>query len=106
MSGFLSTQELAAALAARQVSSREVLSGLVARADRLNPTLNAIVTLDLERAEALAAAADEAFARGEWWGPLHGVPMTVKDVWETQDLLTTSGAPELTDHVPTTDAVT
>ncbi len=106
MSTFATTHELVAELRARTRSSRELLDELVTRAERLNPALNAIVTYDIERAAALAAAADEASARGEWWGPLHGIPMTVKDVWETQDLLTTSGAPELADHVPTTDALT
>ena len=97
--------ELAQAIQARVISSRELLDYLATRADRLNPMLNAIVAWDLDRARAAAAAADDATARGEAAGPLHGLPMTVKDVFETEGLLTTSGAPELADYVPRSDAV-
>lgn len=94
-----------AAIASGRISSRELLDLLVERVQRLNPDLNAVVTLDVDRARARASAADRATAAGETWGPLHGVPMTVKDVWETAGLATTSGAPDLAGHVPDTDAV-
>jgi amidase len=97
--------ELAAAIRDRQLSSRELLDDLLARSDRLNPALNAIVAWDTDRARDAAAAADEATARGDATGPLHGLPMTVKDVWETEGLVTTSGAAELAGHVPQADAV-
>ena len=97
--------ELTRALADRTVSSRELLEHLVARIDRLDPALNAVVATDLERARAEADAADELTAAGGSNGPLHGLPMTVKDVWETEGLVTTSGAPELRDHVPEADAI-
>jgi amidase len=97
--------ELLAALEDRSLSSRELLDDLLGRVDALNPTLGAVVALDAERARQAAAAADEATARGERSGPLHGLPMTMKDVWETEGLATTSGAPELAVHVPTTDAL-
>ena len=61
--------------------------------------------LDVDRARAAAAAADKATASGAAAGVLHGLPMTVKDVYETEGLVTTSGAPELKDHIPTTDAL-
>jgi amidase len=99
------TTELTLALRAKQISSREVLDVLLAHVERRNPALNAIVTLDVDRARAAAAAADEATASGAAVGALHGLPMTVKDVYETEGLLTTSGAPELKDHIPTTDAL-
>jgi amidase len=102
---FAPASELARALRQRTVSSRELLDHLVDRIDRIDPVLNAVVALDLERARASAAAADAATARDEIRGPLHGLPMTVKDVWETEGLVTTSGAPELRDHVPTSDAL-
>src|SRR4029079_2834752 len=51
-----------------------------------------------------ARAADGARTRGESWGPLHGLPMTIKDAYETEGLVTTSGAPDLADHVPDRDA--
>ncbi|MBV9952799.1 MAG: hypothetical protein JO291_12650 [Acidimicrobiia bacterium] len=100
-----SATEISAAIARKEVSSREVLDQLLARVDEVNPAINAVVALDVERARAAAAAADDAVARGGALGPLHGVPMTVKDVWETEGLVTTSGAPELKDHVPSTDAI-
>jgi amidase len=93
------------AIQQRELSSREVLSELLARAERLNPGLNAIVAWDVERAREAAAAADDATTRGEQIGPLHGLPMTVKDVWETEGLVTTSGAPELARYVPSADAL-
>jgi amidase len=97
--------QLARALREREISSRELLDLLLARAGRFNPALNAIVAFDAERARTAADAADNLTARGERTGPLHGLPMTVKDVWETQGLVTTSGAPELAQHVPGTDAL-
>jgi amidase len=96
--------ELTKAIRDRRISSRELLEYLLARAERLNPALNAIVAWDVDRARAAAAAADEATARGELAGSLHGLPMTVKDVFETEGLVTTSGAPELAGHVPQQDA--
>jgi amidase len=97
--------ELAQALRDRQLASRELLDALLERSARLNPALNAIVAWDTERARDAATAADDATARGEVTGPLHGLPMTVKDVWETEGLVTTSGAAELADYVPQLDAV-
>ena len=63
------------------------------------------MTLDVERAREAAGRADDATARGDAVGVLHGLPLTIKDVWETEGLLTTSGAPELAAHVPTVDAL-
>ncbi len=99
-----SASELTAALRARQIGSRELLELYLDRVERLNPPLNAVVTLDAERALAEAAAADEAIARGEPLGPLHGLPITVKDTIETVGLRTTAGAAPLASHVPASDA--
>ncbi|TVR24421.1 MAG: amidase [Ilumatobacter sp.] len=96
--------ELAAAIRAKEVSSREVLDHLVERIDRLDGPVNSVVHWDLERARATATAADEAVARGDELGALHGVPMTIKDSFQTEGCITTSGAPELAEHVPTEDA--
>lgn len=98
--------ELTRALRQREVSSRELLAAMVTRIETHNPALGAVVALDAERAFIAAAHADNARARGAEPGPLEGLPMTVKDVWETAGLATTSGATELTGHVPNTDAVT
>ena len=97
--------QIIAAIAARTVSSREVLEHLVDRIDRLDGDLNTVVALDLDRARAAAESADAVTASGAPTGALHGLPMTVKDVWETEGLVTTSGAPELATHVPTSDAL-
>jgi len=102
---FATAGELTRAVRGRTVSSRELLDHAAARIEKVNPQLNAVVALDLDRAQAWAGAADAATARGETTGPLHGLPMTVKDVWETEGLVTTAGAPELKDHVPRTDAL-
>jgi amidase len=102
---FLPAVELLDLMASRQVSSRELLGLYLDRVERINPAVNAIVTLDAERAEVRAGAADDARARGESWGPMHGLPITVKDVFETQGLRTTAGALELSDYVPDRDAV-
>lgn len=95
---------LAAALSAGDVSSRELLDLYLARVEAADPALNAVVTLDAERAQGLAREADEALARGTAAGPLHGLPITIKDTIETEGLRTTSGAPWLAGHVPDRDA--
>jgi amidase len=97
--------DLIQALKAREISSRELLADLTERARQLNPALNAIVAWDLDRATEAALAADAATASGQATGPLHGLPMTVKDVWETQGLVTTSGALPLARYVPEEDAI-
>lgn len=96
--------DIVTAIRQRDVSSREVLAAQVDRIERWNPAVNAVVALDLERAMERAAAADDALARGEEVGPLHGLPVTVKDSFETEGIVTTSGAPEYRHHVPTRDA--
>jgi amidase len=101
---YWSARSVADAIAAKQVSSREVLDYLLDRIARLDGPVNAVVTIDADRARVAAGAADDAVARGDELGPLHGVPMTVKDSWETAGMRTTSGAPELRDHVPEHDA--
>jgi len=102
---FRSAAALAAALRRREIGCRELLDHYVARVERFNPTLNAVVTLDLEAARARADEADAALASGEQWGPLHGVPMTIKDSFETMGLKTTCGFTPLANHVPAHDAV-
>jgi amidase len=96
--------ELAAMVRSKEVSSRELLDGYLDRIQRLNPPINAVVTLDVDRARAGADAADAATARGESFGPLHGLPTTIKDAIATEGIRSTGGAVELTDHVPAKDA--
>lgn len=96
--------EAVAALAAGDVGSEELLDAQLDRIEQLDGAIGAVVALDVERARERARAADAERARGGSWGPLHGLPMTIKDAYETEGLVTTSGAPELADHVPTRDA--
>jgi amidase len=96
--------ELAAGIRDRQWTSRELLELYLDRIERLNPPLNVVVTLDADRARAAADAADAAIARGDEVGPLHGLPITIKDAIETEGIRSTGGAVELTDHVPAQDA--
>lgn len=100
-----STAELAEAIRRRRVGSLELLDLYAERIAERNEALNAVVTLDLETARAEARRADEATARGETGGPLHGVPFTVKDSLETAGLRTTCGHPPLAAHVPAEDAI-
>ncbi len=101
---FRSATELAAAIRARRVSAGELVEAHLARIARHNPALNAICTLDEAGARRRARDADRALARGELWGPLHGVPMTIKDALETGGVRTTGGYPPLKDYVPARDA--
>ena len=101
---FRTAQELAAAIRQRRASATDVLEVHLQQIDRHNRELNAIIGLDEERARVRAKEADEGLARGEVWGPLHGVPITIKDALETAGLRTTGGYPPLADYVPTQDA--
>ncbi len=100
---FSSTTQLAAAIRAGDVSATEVLEVHLAQIATHNPALNAVVTMDAEQAHKRAREADEALARGEIWGPLHGVPFTLKDAHATAGMRTTTGFPPL-DHVPHEDS--
>jgi amidase len=101
---FMPATELAARLRRKEVSAREVVSAHIAQIERVNPRLNAIVTTAFERAMADAARADEAMARGNPLGPLHGLPIAHKDLVETEGIRTTRGSPFYRDLVPTRDA--
>jgi amidase len=96
---------LAQAIRNKELGSRELLELYLDRIDRLNATVNAVVTFDADRARAAADEADEATARSESTGPLHGLPVTIKDAIETAGIRSTGGATELTDHVPHEDAL-
>ncbi|HWI35403.1 MAG TPA: amidase family protein [Burkholderiales bacterium] len=101
---FSSATELAAAIRARRVEAREVVELYLSRIEKHNGALNAVCTLDAAGARQRAREADEALKRGEIWGPLHGVPMTIKDAIETAGVRTTGGHPPLRDYVPQKDA--
>lgn len=97
---YMSARELVAAIGQQTLRSEEVLDHYLDRLDRFNGQINAVVATDVDAARARARAADAAAARGESWGPLHGLPMTVKDTFEVVGMACTAGAPELKDHQP------
>ena len=100
----LDATELAARLRAKQISAREVMAAHLAQIERVNPKVNAIVTLVAERALADAARADEVIARGGPVGVLHGLPVAHKDLVATAGIRTTFGSPFYRDFVPKADA--
>ena len=100
---YLSVRELARRLRTREVSAREVVGSHLAQVRRTNAAVNAIVTLTAEQAVAAAHAADDALARGDAVGPLHGIPVVHKDTHETAGVRTTYGSPVFADHVPVRD---
>lgn len=99
-----STVRQAEAIRNGETTSRALLEHFIARIERINPALNAVVTADFERARAAADSADAALARGDVIGPLHGIPVTIKDALQTKGLRSTGGATELRDNVPQSDA--
>jgi amidase len=102
--GKKSARDLAAMIRRKQISSRELLDHFLTAIDERNEPLNAVVTLDEDNARRAAAQADEAVARGRALGPFHGLPMTIKDTFETAGIRTTGGNPIWADHVPERDA--
>jgi amidase len=102
---FRSALELAAEIRAKRISSRELLELYLRRIERYNGKLNAVIAMIADAARKRADAADAALARGESWGPLHGVPMTVKESYDVAGLPTTWGAPEFKDAVARSNAL-
>lgn len=100
-----SALDLAARLRARSIGARELLEHFLARVERLDGATNAVVVRDFDRARARADAADTAFARGEDWGPLHGLPMTVKESFDIAGLPTHWGFPALRDSIAGANAL-
>ena len=101
---FLTAHELAKGIRDRTFSAVEVLDAYFTQIVKHNSKLNAVCTLDEDKARKRAKEADEALARGENWGILHGVPITIKDIFETAGLRTTAGYKPLKDYVPQQDA--
>jgi amidase len=96
--------DMVEAIRAKKVSAREVMQAHLKRIQRVNAKVNAIVTLvPEEQLMSQAAAADEALAHGTWLGPLHGLPVAVKDLHETSGIRTTYGSPLQKDNVPDVD---
>jgi amidase len=96
--------DLARLIRSRELSSAELLAAVLARIEAVNPSVNAIVTLAPEQALSAAAELDSLAARGSFLGPLHGLPIAVKDIAETAGIRTTFGSPIFASHVPSFDA--
>jgi aspartyl-tRNA(Asn)/glutamyl-tRNA(Gln) amidotransferase subunit A len=96
---------LSRAIRNREISPVEVTDQLLSRIDAANPTLNAYITVMTDAARASAAEAEREIGRGSWRGPLHGVPLGIKDMIETRGVRTTMGAAHFKDFVPTSNAV-
>jgi amidase len=95
---------LIAQVRARTLTAVDLLEHHRARLGRLNPALNAVIATDFDGARERAREADAASARGESWGPLHGLPMTIKDTFEVAGMTTVAGAPMLKDYRPKSHA--
>jgi amidase len=102
---FRSAKQLASDIRRRKVGCLEALDTYLARMDRHNPKLNAIVVTDVEAARRRARQADAALRRGKVWGPLHGVPMTIKESYDVVGMPTTWGLPDLKDNMPPRNAL-
>jgi amidase len=101
---FQSTTDLANAIKSRKILSTELLELYIERMQRHNPKINAIVVTNLDNARKRALAADKALDKGESWGALHGLPMTIKDSFEVVGMPCTSGSPDLKDYQPAKNA--
>src|SRR5277367_3803709 len=100
---FTSTVEMARLIRTKKISAREMLAEHLKQIERVNPKVNAIVTLVPEMAAEAAAKADEMQARNEKLGPLHGLPVAHKDLMETRGIRTTFGSLLYKDYIPTED---
>jgi amidase len=101
---FLSATKMAQAIQKKQVSCEELIVAHLERIEAVNPSLNAVVQLKSEAALERAQEADAALARGENWGVLHGVPITIKDLLETKGIVSTAGTAGRRYFVPAQDA--
>src|SRR6201996_2651512 len=99
-----SATELATAIRSKQLSSKSVVDAHLDQIAKVNPKLNAVVQLTADSARKQAEEADAALARGEIKGPLHGVPMTIKDTMETAGVICTGGTKGRANYVPKADA--
>src|SRR5579863_9715408 len=88
----------------KKVSPVELTRACLARIDRFNPSLNAFITITAESALEQARVAESEVTRGNWRGPLHGVPIALKDLFDTAGVKTTAGSGVFKDRIPTEDA--
>ena len=101
---FNSAHEIQEKIKQREVSSLEVLESFLTQVEKVNPTINAIVALDIERAKEKAIEADNKINLKSKLGPLHGLPMTIKDAFEVEGIVSTGGNPAWKDNIPKRNA--
>ena len=102
---YKSAVELTSAIQHGEITSSKLLNLYLERIKLYNGKINAVVAMDVDAARARATQADKALAQGQIWGPLHGLPMTVKDVYEVVGMPATSGDPRLKNHMPERNAI-
>src|SRR4030095_14066551 len=100
----LSLIDVSALVRSRKVSPVELTNACLARIERLNPQLNAFITVTSDAALAQARSAESEIRQGKWRGPLHGVPIALKDIVDTKDVRTTAASAVFKDRVPADDA--
>ncbi|MEI6140280.1 MAG: amidase [Mariniphaga sp.] len=101
---FSSANELAGNIRSGKLSSYEVVGAFFDQIEKFNSTYNAVVTLNKTEALKRAKEADIAISKGEYWGKLHGVPITIKDNYRTKKIITTAGYEPLKNNIPQNDA--
>ncbi len=102
---FCDATTLARKIQAKEISALELLEHYVARMEKYNPAINAIICEQLDKARCRAQLADQALAQGKPQGPLHGVPMTVKESYDISGLPSTWGSPDFQNNIASADAV-
>ena len=102
----LSIADAAQLIGSRKLSPLEYTDALLARIEALDPQLNAFITLTADLARKQAREAESEIMAGRYRGPLHGVPFALKDIYDTQGILTSGGSKVCSDNIPTSDATT
>ncbi len=97
---FRSAKQLASMICRKKVGCLELLDLYLDRIERYNPEINAVIFMDVDAARKRARAADRALARGNLWGPLHGVPMTIKESFDVVGMPSTWGIPQYKNNCP------
>ena len=102
---FRSAVDLSGLIKKKKIGSEELLDLYLKRIDKYNPRINAVIATDIPNARKRAKAADSALMKGDDWGPLHGLPITIKDSFDLAGMPATWGVPELKDHRPIINAL-
>ena len=102
---YLTAAQIAQSIRDKEISCLEILELYFERIKKYNPSLNAIILMDEPGARSRAIEADKALSRGEVWGPLHGVPMTIKESFDVKGQPSTWGIPQYKDNIASDDSL-